>query len=157
MFFVMTNCGGGGDNTGTQDSTLSELEECAQNVPEPDEDITACQQLGELPEGSVLDETVSENGLTFYPNGMFEQRFGGCRLSGEYVYTGNGLGDICFCAVYSVSPEIVNCGIAGRDNQARCNRCFASDDDEHRNYQIPVEASSLENAYTDILFNGKQR
>ena len=156
MFFVMTSCGGG-DNTGTQDSTLSELEECAQNVPESDEDITTCQQFGELPDGYVLNDTVFENGLTFYPNGMFDQRFDNCRLSGDYVYTDNGLGDICFCVVYSVLPEIVNCGINGRNNQARCNRCFTADSDEHGDYQLPVEASSLENAYTGILFNGKER
>ena len=140
MFFAMTSCGGGDSNRVTQDPTLSELEECAQNVPESDEDITACQQFGELPDGYVLDNTISEGGITFYPNGMFDQRVGNCLLSGDYVYTDNGLGDICFCATYSVVPEIVNCGIEGENNQARCNQCFTTSGNEHEDYQFPVEA-----------------
>lgn len=125
ILILIVGCGSNGDDEVITDPTLSEIEECAQSlVADPDEDVTSCEQTGELPNGNTVETTVSAEGVTLYPNGMFDFRFGRCSLSGDYIYRRNSMGDLCFCATFSVFPGFVACGVDVAQNHTSCNLCF---------------------------------
>ena len=138
VLLFVAGCGGGGDSI--QDPTLQELAECASNAPQQDEEVTVCYQRGQLPDGFVLSNTVSRDGVSLYPNGTFEQSIGRCRLSGEYVYTSSG----CACLVYSILRDTVYCGVPGRNNQRLCNQCFTAVNNEDNDYQLSADKAPLE-------------
>ncbi len=139
VLLILISCGGGGDNLITDPASLQQLQDCARDIQQSDSEVTVCDMESPLPNGFTLNEVVSdtENGITttFYPNGEFEQIFGECRLTGEYVLTNNN----CVCSSYSIQRDTTFCGVLGRNRHAACNRCFTSSEI----LELPVTEDSV--------------